>query len=262
MQKSASKDASRALRFGLMISAAISGLSFATMAAAQDSDASSNAAVDQSVIIVTAQRKEEQLARVPVAVVAYGSEALQTRSINSEQDVGRLVPGLLVKNGQNSNQLSFSMRGQTLDPFSGTSPAVLTYLNEAPYNPGNTSTAFFDLESIQVLKGPQGTLFGRNATGGAVLYSTPEPGDVVGGYVNLRAGSRNYFQAQAAIDLPIAPEHLALRLAFDATKGDGYITNINTGGTLGDKNSRSGRATLLFTPSPAIKNVTVLQSTT
>jgi iron complex outermembrane receptor protein len=210
-------------------------------------------------IVVTAQRREERLSRVPVSVVAFSAATLQTRNITSEQDIGTLVPGLQVKNGQNSNQLSFSMRGQTLDPFSGTSPAVLTYLNEAPYNPGNTSTAFFDLGSIQVLKGPQGTLFGRNATGGAVLYSTPMPGNEFSGYVILRGASRNYGQMQAAIDLPLAPGKLAVRLAFDATRGDGYITNVHTGNTLGDKNSRSGRATILFTPSDTIRNVTVVQ---
>lgn len=210
-------------------------------------------------IIVTAQRREEALSKVPLSVVAFGADTLVDRTITSEQDVGKLVPGLQVKNGQNSNQLSFSLRGQSLDPFSGTSPAVLTYLNEAPYNPGNTATAFFDLESIQVLKGPQGTLFGRNATGGAVLYSTPMPGDDIGGYVILRAAERNYGQIQAAIDLPLVPETLAIRLAFDATKGDGYITNINTGNTLGDKDSRSGRATILFTPGDIIRNTTVVQ---
>ena len=210
-------------------------------------------------IVVTAQRKEERLSRVPLSVVAFGSEELQTRNIVSEQDIGSLVPGLQVKNGQNSNQLSFSMRGQTLDPFSGTSPAVLTYLNEAPYNPGNTSTAFFDLASIQVLKGPQGTLFGRNATGGAVLYSTPMPGDRFSGYVTLRGAQRNYGQMQAAIDLPLVPGKLAIRLAGDITRGDGYIKNLNTGNTLGDKNSRSGRATILFTPTDTIRNVTILQ---
>lgn len=210
-------------------------------------------------IIVTAQRKEERLSRVPVSVVAFDAETLQDRAITSEQDIGTLVPGLQVKNGQNSNQLSFSLRGQSLDPFSGTSPAVLTYLNEAPYNPNNTSTAFFDLGSIQVLKGPQGTLFGRNATGGAVLYSTPMPGDEFSGYVILRGAERDYGQMQAAIDLPLIQGKLGIRLAGDITRGDGYVTNINTGNTLGDKNSRSGRATILFTPSDTIKNVTVVQ---
>src|SRR5690606_16366546 len=107
-----------------------------------------------------------------------------------------------------------------------------TYLNEAPYNPNNTSTAFFDLESIQVLKGPQGTLFGRNATGGAVLYSTPMPGDEFGGYAIVRGASRDYFQVQGALDLPIIEDTLAIRLAFDATQGDGYVTNVATGNTL------------------------------
>ncbi|WP_246604728.1 TonB-dependent receptor [Aquisediminimonas sediminicola] len=210
-------------------------------------------------IVVTAQRREEKLSKVPVSVVAFGAEMLKTRVINSEQDMGSLVPGLQVKNGQNSNQLSFSMRGQTLDPFSGTSPAVLTYVNEAPYIPGNTSTAFFDLGSIQVLKGPQGTLFGRNATGGAVLYSTPMPGDDFGGYLTLRAGERNSYQAQGAVDLPIAPGKLAVRLAFDYTKADGYIKNVNTGNTLGDKDSKSGRATIVYTPTETIKNTLMVQ---
>jgi iron complex outermembrane recepter protein len=210
-------------------------------------------------IIVTAQRREEKLSKVPVSVVAFGAEMLKTRVINSEQDMGSLVPGLLVKNGQNSNQLSFSMRGQTLDPFSGTSPAVLTYINEAPYIPNNTSTSLFDLGSIQVLKGPQGTLFGRNATGGAVLYSTPMPGNEYSGYLTLRGAERNSFQAQGAVDLPLVPDKLAIRLAFDYTKGDGYIKNINTGNTLGDKNSKSGRATIVFSPTEVFKNTIVVQ---
>jgi iron complex outermembrane receptor protein len=210
-------------------------------------------------ITVTATRREEKLSEVPVAVVAFAAETLESRTIVSEQDVGTLVPGLQVKNGQNSNQLSFSMRGQTLDPFSGTSPAVLTYLNEAPYNPGNTATDFFDLGSIQVLKGPQGTLFGRNATGGAVLYSTPMPGDKFDGYAILRGGSRDFGQIQAAADIPLVQDKLAIRLAVDATTGKGYITNVHTGNTLGDKDNQSGRATIRFTPSDTIKNVTVVQ---
>ncbi len=251
----------RFLRAHLAAGSALLALSIGLSPAAHaqtDSEAADETAETQE-IIVTAQRREESLSKVPVSVAAFGAEALQTRNINSEQDMGTLVPGLQVKNGQNSNQLSFSMRGQSLDPFSGTSPAVLTYLNEAPYNPGNTATAFFDLESIQVLKGPQGTLFGRNATGGAVLYTTPTPGDDFSGYAILRGASRDYRQIQGALDLPIVPDLLALRVAFDVTKGDGYIRNINTGSTLGDKDSQSGRATLLFTPTDTITNETVLQ---
>lgn len=230
-----------------------------SVAAAQAESAEPQEEIATQDIVVTAQRREERLSKVPVSVVAFGAEALQNRNITSEQDIGTLVPGLQVKNGQNSNQLSYSMRGQSLDPFSGTSPAVLPYLNEAPYNPGNTATAFFDLGSIQVLKGPQGTLFGRNATGGAVLYTTPMPGDTFGGYVTVRGASRDYGQMQAAVDLPIAEGKAALRLAFDATRGNGYVTNINTGNTLGDKNSRSGRVTLLLTPTDTLRNVTIVQ---
>jgi iron complex outermembrane receptor protein len=254
-----SKATNRMIQILLGSTILVAGVAFPVVAMAQESEGADETTADSNEIVVTAQRKEERLSKVPVSVVAFGADALVSRNITSEQDMGTLVPGLQVKNGQNSNQLSFSLRGQSLDPFSGTSPAVLTYLNEAPYNPGNTATAFFDLGSIQVLKGPQGTLFGRNATGGAVLYSTPMPGDEFGGYVIVRGASRDYGQIQAAIDLPLVEDKLAIRLAFDATRGDGYVTNVNTGNTLGDKNSRSGRATILFTPSDSFKNVTVVQ---
>jgi len=243
--------------------ASLSGVSILLLTALQAAGAETadNQAKSEALseITVTAQRREEKLSKVPVSVVAFNAETLVSRNIVSEQDMGTLVPGLQVKNGQNSNQLSFSMRGQTLDPFSGTSPAVLTYLNEAPYSPDNTATAFFDLGSIQVLKGPQGTLFGRNATGGAVLYSTPMPGDKFDGYVIVRGASRDFSQFQAAVDIPMVQNKLAVRLALDSTTGKGYVTNVNTGNTLGDKDSRSGRATVLFTPTDNIKNVTIVQ---
>jgi iron complex outermembrane receptor protein len=210
-------------------------------------------------IVVTAQRREQALSKVPVAVSAFGGDTLQKRVVVREQDMSTLVPGLIVKNGQNSNQLSFTMRGQTLDPFSGASPAVLTYINEAPFVGGNTSTAFFDFSSLQVLKGPQGTLFGRNATGGAILYETTKPGDEYGGFVTLRAGERSMFQAQGAVDLPLVPDKLLIRLAGDYTTGNGYIHNVNTGSTLGDVDSKSGRLTIVARPTDNLENTFVGQ---
>jgi len=123
---------------------------------------------------------------------------------------------------------------------------------------GNTSTAFFDFSSVQVLKGPQGTLFGRNATGGAILYETTKPGDVFGGYLTIKGGERNYIQAQGAIDLPIS-DVIKLRLAGDYNKQDGYIRNVNTGSTLGDTDAKSGRVTLVIEPSSGFKMTTVAQ---
>lgn len=209
-------------------------------------------------IIVTAQRRSESASKVPVSVAALTAEMLQDRNVSSEQDLAAVVPGLIVKSGQNSNQISFTLRGQTLDPFSGSSPAVLTYINEAPQSAGNTSTAFFDFSSVQVLKGPQGTLFGRNATGGAILYETTKPGDVYGGYLTVKGGERNYIQVQGAIDLPLS-DSLKVRLAADYNKQDGYIRNAKTGSTLGDTDALSGRITVVFEPSSGFKNTIVAQ---
>ena len=108
------------------------------------SEVEAESVLRSKVIVVTAQRREQSLSEVPVSVSAFNADVLQDRNVTSEQDLASLVPGLIVKSGQNSNQLSFTLRGQTLDPFSGSSPAVLTYLNEAPFTAGNTSTAFFD----------------------------------------------------------------------------------------------------------------------
>ncbi|WP_318011121.1 TonB-dependent receptor [Sphingobium sp. 3R8] len=209
-------------------------------------------------IVVTAQRREQSLSKVPVAVSAFNADTLQSRNVASEQDLAALVPGLVVKSGQNSNQLNFTLRGQTLDPFSGSSPAVLTYINEAPATEGNTSTAFFDFSSVQVLKGPQGTLFGRNATGGAILYETTKPGDDFGGFLTVKGGQRNYIQVQGAVDIPVS-DIIKVRVAGDYNKQDGYIRNIKTGNTLGDTDSLSGRITVVLEPRDGFKMTTVAQ---
>jgi iron complex outermembrane receptor protein len=210
-------------------------------------------------IIVTAQRREESLSKVPLSISAFNSETLKTRVITREQDLQSLVPGLVVKSGQNQNQVSFTLRGQTLDPFSGASPAVLTYLNEVPFSGGNSATAFYDFSSVQVLKGPQGTLFGRNATGGAVLYASTLPGDDFGGYLTVRGGERALRQVEGAVDVPLISDKLTIRLAGDYQAQNGYVHNLLAGGTLGDIDNKSGRITVVAKPTDSVKNVTVFQ---
>jgi len=210
-------------------------------------------------ITVTAQRREEALSKVPESVSAFNSDTLKIRVVQSEQDLASLVPGLIVKDGQNQNQVSFTLRGQTLDPFSGASPAVLTYLNEVPFSGGNSATAFYDFSSLQVLKGPQGTLFGRNATGGAVLYSSALPGNEYAASFTMRTGERSLSDFEGAVDLPLIPDTLLVRVAGEYKSQNGYVHNLLAGGTLGDIDTKSGRVTVVWMPVEHVKNTTVLE---
>ena len=127
-------------------------------------------------VIVTARRRDENLSSVPITITAIESQDLIERSIRTDSDLQLAAPGLTIRQTQGNNSLTYSIRGQSADTFSGSPSAVIAYLNEVPLTIGSASS-FYDLESVQVLKGPQGTLFGRNTTGGAVLYTTAKPTD-------------------------------------------------------------------------------------
>ena len=156
-----------------------------------------------------------------------------------------------------TNQLAFSIRGQALDAYSYTSPTVLAYFDEFQTG-GITSTTFFDLQSVQVLKGPQGTLFGRNATGGAVLYTTTQPGKELEGYFNYTAGNFNEQKVEGAVTIPLA-EWASVRLAAEDEHRDGYEHNIYLNVDEGSIDNRNFRGTLLLTPLDALQNTTTIQ---
>jgi len=213
---------------------------------------------DLEEITVTAQRRAESQSKVPVAVTALDADALAARGITTETDLQQSVPGLTVKTTASQNQLNYTIRGQTLDAFSGSSPGVLPYLNDVVVS-SQTATAFYDLASVQVLKGPQGTLFGRNATGGAVLYTSADATDTFGGYFTVKNGNYDLREYQGAINLPIVPGTVDLRVAADFTNETGYVTNLTDGSTLGDVAAKSGRVTLKITPNNKLTNTTVVQ---
>jgi iron complex outermembrane receptor protein len=126
-------------------------------------------------IVVTARRRSENLSNVPTAIAAVSSEALVQRGIKNESDLQTAIPGLVVRASNNQNQLNYVIRGESVEPYSGSSPGVQPYFNDVALS-GNTATAFYDVESVQVLKGPQGTLFGRNSTAAPCSTSRPRPG--------------------------------------------------------------------------------------
>jgi iron complex outermembrane recepter protein len=215
----------------------------------------------QTDIIVTARRTDEKLQDVPVSVTAFGAEQLAEQRILSESDLQATTPGLLVRQTVSNNQINFSLRGQTVDAFSGTAPAVVVYMNEVQVGGAGTQS-FFDLQSIQVLKGPQGTLFGRNATGGAILYQVVKPTHEFGGYVTAGYGKFNNIELNGAINLPIG-EGAAVRLGASYRKRDGYQRNLALGGLESNQiDYQAYRASLLLDPIDGFENVTTFQYNT
>jgi iron complex outermembrane recepter protein len=208
-------------------------------------------------IVVTARRQNEDLQRVPVAVVALPRWRLTEQHVTSEQELQTSVPGLLTVASTSTNQLAFSIRGQALDAYSFTSPTVLAYFDEFQMG-GVTSTTFFDLQSVQVVKGPQGTLFGRNATGGAVLYTTTQPGKEFEGYFDYTAGNFNEQKLEGAVTIPLA-EWASVRLAAEDEHRDGYEHNLYLNVDEGSIDNRNFRGTLLLTPLDELQNTTVVQ---
>ena len=197
-------------------------------------------------IVVTARRVDEKLRDVPVAVAAFSGKALAEQRIDSEADLQIATPGLTVRATSSSNDLNYSIRGQSVDSFSFSSPAVVAYSNNVPIS-GATATSFFDLESIQVLKGPQGTLFGRNATGGAVLYQATKPTQKFEGYVTAGYGNFSNREVEGALNLPIT-NGVAIRLSGKSTQRDGYENDLLNGTKLGSKDDQVGRISLLIKP--------------
>ncbi|UZW55992.1 TonB-dependent receptor [Sphingobium sp. JS3065] len=238
-------------------------------AAAQDQDAghpatpATTAETDGAIadIMVTARRRDESLSRTPVAVAAVSGDTLAKANIVSEYDLRQATPGLQVRGGVSSNQLYFSLRGQSQDPFSNSRPGVLPYINEVQIGSLAGASTFYDLASVQVLKGPQGTLFGRSATGGALLYATQKPTDEFGGYVSALYGNYDQYKLEGAINAPLSADQVMLRVAGFYRGRDGFQRNLLTGGSEGDQESYGFRPSLSIKLGPNITNELVADYT-
>ncbi|HWY14587.1 MAG TPA: TonB-dependent receptor [Rhizomicrobium sp.] len=182
-----------------------------------------NGAIEE--VVVTARRRAEDVQKVPAAVTAIPGEELRETSTKSALDLQNLAPSLSVAANLGSRDSDvFTIRGQT-QPFGGADPGVQPYFAEVPFNPSGPGS-YFDLDSIQVLNGPQGTLFGRNTTGGAVLFEPKKPEDGFGGYVDGELGNFNMAEIQGALNVPIIDDAFLVRAAADIASRDGYTRDI------------------------------------
>lgn len=209
-------------------------------------------------IVVTARRVSESLQDIPVAVTALTGETLRTSNILRTEDLQRVVPGLTAVASQRSDTApNFTIRGQRgpVNPGMLTDPAVGIYFAEMNQSRSQgTNQAMFDLSSVQVVKGPQGTLFGRNSTGGAILITPNAPSDEFEGYVQGTIGNFEFRDLEGMINLPIA-NGIAIRGAAKVSERAGYMRNVITGQRANDLDAESYRLSLAFEPHEDFESV-------
>src|SRR5688572_15798492 len=197
-----------------------------------------------SAIIVTAQKREQAISDVSLAVTAIGEERLVESNTVNIEGLQRLVPS--VSFGNDFNFAKLFIRGIGLSSsLPGVDPSVALHVDGAVVSLAQAQLgSMFDLERVEVLRGPQGTLYGRNATGGAVNLITAKPGAQLEGYARLTVGGPDLnLIGEAAVGGPIN-DHIRARLAVRAVNRDGYGVNELTGNDIDDAEQLSGRGHL------------------
>ncbi|MFM2042440.1 MAG: hypothetical protein RLY86_1016 [Pseudomonadota bacterium] len=182
-------------------------------------------------IIVTATRRASGLQKVPLAVSAFTSEDLENRQISTTLDLVRTVPNLFGSNNTGvASANTYFLRGLgSTEQIATIDPAVSTYVDDVVVPRQNANNyGFFDIEQIEVLRGPQGTTFGRNATGGAISVRLKKPTEDPGGFLQVGYGSFDQVLVRGDVNLPVSPKVLTKVTGF-YTEDNGYITNVGNG---------------------------------
>jgi iron complex outermembrane receptor protein len=208
-------------------------------------------------IVVTARRAEEGLQSTPVSVTAFNNEGLRENSISTPEDLQVSTPGVFLSGTGSRQNVIYQIRGQSKSVFGPNSPAVASYFAEVPDPFVGSFVPQYDLDAVQVLKGPQGTLFGRNTTGGAILYSPQAPSHELNGYVTGILGNYDKQEIQGAITLPLLANKVALRIAGDVDQRDAYTKNIGNNSEIDNIDSKAFRVSLLVEPTENLSNTTI-----
>jgi iron complex outermembrane receptor protein len=196
-------------------------------------------------VVVTAQKRSQRLQDVPISETVIGADELQTLQIENGTDLAKQTPNLRVSNLGNEDQPKFSMRGIATPDFNlNTISPIGIFYDEVFVGAqwmGGPQT--FDMSRIEVLRGPQGTLFGKNTTGGAVNFITTAPSLTNSdGYVTGEYGNNQYYHVTGAAETPLIDDVLGMRLAFNVVNSDGWVQNFYQGPGARDLSSIDNRA--------------------
>lgn len=231
------------------VSAVVAAL-VATGAAAQGEAPSSG--LDE--VTVTAQRREQSLQDVPIAITAFSSEMLESRNIVDTYDLVRNIPNLTGNNNVGvGTSSSLYIRGiGNAESIATFDVPVGTYVDDVYISRQNHNNfSMFDVERIEALRGPQGTLFGRNTTGGAIVVVMKKPSEEFKGFFEAGAGRFGMWQARGSVDVPISDRFLTKFSAYKV-QDDGYATQLSTGLKLNDRDASGVRADLRFLPTESL----------
>jgi iron complex outermembrane receptor protein len=176
-------------------------------------------------VVVTARLRAESVQEVPVSVTAFSAKALEDAGVKGYGDFVALTPNVSLVEAESVGQSFLTIRGLT-QVRNGEAPVAFVVDGVQQTSNRMFSQALFDLDSVQVLKGPQGALYGRNASGGAIVVTTKQPTNEFEGHVQAGGGTGGEYQAQAVVSGPIVKDKLLFRLAGSYTNRDGYFDNV------------------------------------
>ncbi|MDG2532148.1 TonB-dependent receptor [Sphingomonas sp. HITSZ_GF] len=248
------------LRTGLAIGLSLAALATGTAQAQTTTTAPDTTVAEQTPpadaaqdgvgdIVVTAQRREQRLQDVPLAVSVLTSQDLETRQITRTIDLFSYVPNMIAHNNTSVGTAnSYSMRGlnnnETISTFD---LPVGTYVDDVYMSRQSANNfQFFDVERIEVLRGPQGTLFGRNTTGGAINVILKKPANEFGGFVEGSYGKYDRVTMRGSVDVPIIKDKLLTKFQAYYVDDNGYVENRVTGQELNSEHSYGGRGAVRF----------------
>ncbi len=244
----------------LCASASILGLAYGGNAFAQAADqpaASAGSGLEE--VVVTARRREEKIQTVPVAITAFSSKDIEEKHIDEIHELIRSVPSLNASLPGSDANAPYSthtvLRGlQGVEVYFAGVPAAADYSTSNGITHGIGPGSFFDLDHVEVDKGPQGTLFGRNSIGGLIALEPKRPTDDFEGYIKGTLGDYNDRELEGAINVPVVSDKLLVRVAGQLQTRDGYTKDAINGTAYDDRNYYSWRVGVTFRPSDDFEN--------
>jgi len=243
-----------------VVSASLPAFSIAAQTSTEEGAASSARAEEiLESVIVTARRRDESLQSVPAAVSAINGDRLDSSYTVNTQQLSQLVPSLYY-NSANPRNTAYTIRGLGSNTLSisaandGIEPGVGFYVDQVYHaRPATAAFDFTDIERVEVLRGPQGTLFGKNTTAGAIHIVSREPSFKPEGNAEVSVGEYDFVQAKGAISGPLLDDTVAGRFAAQITRRGGVLTNVKTGKKVNDLDNYAVRGQLLFAPNADLK---------